>query len=186
MLIKSCFPTLGEHMPDTEARRAQQHGQSIKEKRLQLGLNRPAFVAEMARHGHDITPDYLNKLERGTAPLARASLAVREGIRTVLGYTTQEWFELTGLYAPHTPPAPATPAGPPIPPVIDPVTLPLIIPPELQQVIDEYGTQFPELNNETTLRALVAPRLFAGHSQGPQTPQQWLEYFLMNRRWFPQ
>ena len=173
-------------MPDTETQRAQQHGQSIKEKRLQLGLNRPAFVAEMAKHGQDITPDYLNKLERGTAPLARASLDVREAIRTVLGYSAQEWFERTELYAPDATPAQSRPSRPPIPPVIDPVTLPLVIPPELQQVIDDYGAQFPELHNETTLRALVAPRLFAGHSQGPQTPEQWLEYFLMNRRWFPQ
>lgn len=162
--------------------RAQQHGQLIKEKRLQLGLPRPAFVAEMAKHGADITPDYLNKLERGSAPLARASLEVREAIRAVLGLDQQEWQELTGLYTPDTP----TRRGPPLPPVVDPMTLPLVIPSELQQVIDQYGQQFPELHNETTLRALVAPRLFAGHRQGPQTPEQWLEYFLMNRRWFPQ
>ncbi|RJF72807.1 hypothetical protein D3875_15915 [Deinococcus cavernae] len=174
-------------MPDIETQRAQQHGRIIKEKRLLLGLNRPAFVAEMARHGHDITPDYLNKLERGTAPLARASLTVREGIRTVLGYSAQDWQALTGLYAPEaaTTSTHALPR-PPVPPVVDPVTLPLVIPLELQQIIDDYGAQFPELRNDTTLRALVAPRLFAGHSQGPQTPEQWLEYFLMNRRWFPQ
>lgn len=169
-----------------ETQRAQQHGESIKARRLDLGLNRPAFVAEMAKHGADITPDYLNKLERGTAPLARASLDVREGIRTVLGYTAQQWQNLTSLYVPDAAPAQIPAPRPPIPPVIDPVTLPLTIPPELQNVIDEYGSRYPELHNETTLRALVAPRLFAGHSQGPQTPEQWLEYFLMNRRWFPQ
>lgn len=164
--------------------RAAAHGQIIKAKRLKLGLNRPAFVAEMAKHGQDITPDYLNKLERGKAPLARASLDVREGIRTVLGYDQHRWQELTGLYTPNDSPPPRRP--PPVPPVVDPITLPLVIPPELQEVIRDYSQQFPELSNETTLRALVAPRLFAGHSQGPQTAEQWLEYFLMNRRWFPQ
>ena len=164
-----------------------EHGLLIKERRLDLGLNRPAFVAQMEKHGQDITPDYLNKLERGTAPLSRASLEVREAIRAVLGYSTEKWQELTGLYTPDVVSSP-TPRriGPPVPPVVQPLDLPLDIPAELQKVIDRHGRDYPELLNETTLRALVAPRLFAGHSQGPQTSDQWLEYFLMNRRWFPQ
>lgn len=80
--------------------RAEELGQLIKERRLDLGLNRPAFVAQMGKLGQDITPDYLNKLERGTASLARASLEVREAIRGVLGYSREEWREATGLFVP--------------------------------------------------------------------------------------
>ena len=77
--------------------RAEEHGKLVKERRLDLGLNRPAFVTQMQKHGQEITPDYLNKLERGTAPLSRASLEVREAIRIVLGFTAEKWHELTGL-----------------------------------------------------------------------------------------
>ena len=88
-------------MPGLEVgldQRAVDLGKLIKSKRLDLGLNRPAFVREMARHGEEITPDYLNKLESGVNSLTRASLKVREGIRIVLGYTTEEWQKATGLY----------------------------------------------------------------------------------------
>ena len=90
--------------------RAEAHGALIKERRLDLGLNRPAFVSQMQKHGQEITPDYLNKLERGTAALARASLEVREAIRAVLGYSPEKWQELTGLYTPTPPPRPLTDA----------------------------------------------------------------------------
>ncbi|MDB5044443.1 MAG: hypothetical protein JWQ08_493, partial [Deinococcus sp.] len=86
--------------------RAAQHGQIIQQRRLELGLNRPAFVTQMDKHGQHISADYLNKLERGTAALSRASLDVREAVRAVLGYSPEEWHARTGLYTPTSGPLP--------------------------------------------------------------------------------
>lgn len=92
------------HMQYADAEeRAMLHGELIKQRRLDLGLSRPAFCAEMGKHGQYITPDYLNKLERGIAELARASMPVREGMRSTLGYSHHEWATLTGLFTPMTP-----------------------------------------------------------------------------------
>jgi len=96
-------------MPEPRDARAVSLGKLIKEKRLDLGLNRPAFVREMARHGEEITADYLNKLESGAASLARASLEVREGIRIVLGFSVEAWHQATGLYTGLEAPAVPTP-----------------------------------------------------------------------------
>lgn len=173
--------------------RAQTHGTLIKERRLDLGLNRPAFVAQMQKHGQEITPDYLNKLERGTAPLSRASLEVREAIRAVLGYSSERWQELTGLYSPSATPAThaehsentlqRAPGAPPVAPVMAFRDTPVVIPKELQQVIDEHGDRYPELRDPTVQKIIAAPRNFGGPDNGPQTVEDWYEYFLLTRRY---
>lgn len=173
--------------PDPDPR-AQAHGTLVKERRLDLGLNRPAFVAQMHKHGQEITPDYLNKLERGTAPLSRASLDVREAIRAVLGYSPERWQELTGLYTPTEPtptgdPIQRAPGSPPIAPVVSFRDTPVVIPRELQQVIDEHGDRYPELRDPTVQKILAAPRNFGGPDNGPQTVDDWYEYFLLTRRY---
>lgn len=173
--------------------RAQAHGTLIKERRLDLGLNRPAFVAQMQKHGQEITPDYLNKLERGTAPLSRASLEVREALRAVLGYNPERWQELTGLYSPSAMPVVShdqteqglqtAPGAPPIAPVVAFRDTPVIIPKELQQVIDEHSDRYPELRDPTIQKIIAAPRNFGGPDNGPQTVEDWYEYFLLTRRY---
>ena len=81
-------------------RRAEEHGRLIKRRRLDLGLKRPAFVAEIAKLGQDMTADYLNKLEAGTRHLSNVSPVLRDAMRVVLGFSREEWIELTGLYTP--------------------------------------------------------------------------------------
>lgn len=143
--------------------RAVEHGLLVKERRLDLGLNRPAFVAQMEKHGQEITPDYLNKLERGTAPLSRASLEVREAIRAVLGYSTEKWQELTGLYTPDIAPEP-TPR-----PRLRP------IPAELQEMIDEKSALVPELAEERWQQYLAGQRF----STGRASAERWWNLYLV-------
>ncbi|WP_245808440.1 XRE family transcriptional regulator [Deinococcus hopiensis] len=157
-----------------------EHGELIKERRLDLGLNRPAFVSEMEKHGQEITPDYLNKLERGTASLSRASLEVREAIRAVLGYSAEEWQELTGLYSPEA--TPQRRGGPPIPPVVPFRETPITIPRELLEMVEQYGDTWPVLKTEKMQRMLAAPRNFGGAEVGPQTAEDWLDYWMANKR----
>ncbi|GGM39613.1 hypothetical protein GCM10008956_15070 [Deinococcus arenae] len=80
--------------------RAEQHGRLIKRRRLELGLKRPAFVAEIQKLGQDMSADYLNKLESGARHLSNASPVLRDAIRAVLGFSKEEWVEKIGLYTP--------------------------------------------------------------------------------------
>lgn len=79
--------------------------------------------------------------------------------------------------------ATSTRPGPPIPPVVPHRETPVTIPPELQQVIDEHGGTYPELRDPTIQKIIAAPRNFGGPDNGPQTAQDWLEYFLVTRRY---
>ncbi|MFB9991266.1 helix-turn-helix domain-containing protein [Deinococcus oregonensis] len=73
--------------------------------------------------------------------------------------------------------------GPPIPPVVPHRETPVVIPRELQEVIDEYGEDYPELLDPTIQRIIAAPRNFGGPDNGPQTAKDWFEYFLVSRRY---
>jgi len=154
-------------------------GRIIKSKRLDLGLNRPAFVREMARHGEEITPDYLNKLESGVNSLTRASLKVREGIRIVLGYSREEWQTKTGLYAADLDPV-EPPSGFPAP--LYPRRQEVYMPEGLKDAIKLFGgvPEYAELNDPEIQRQLAQVRGFNG---GPQTAGEWLEFYRANRPW---
>ena len=157
--------------------RAVDLGRLIKSKRLDLGLNRPAFVREMARHGEEITPDYLNKLESGVNSLVRASLKVREGIRTVLGYTREDWHAATGLYAAElTDP----PAGFPAP--LYKKRDEIYMPEGLRDAIKMFGDvpEYADLKDPDVQRQLANHRGFDG---GPQSAGQWLAFFQANKPW---
>lgn len=148
--------------------RAAEHGALVKERRLDRGLNRPAFVREMARHGQEITPDYLNKIERGTAPLSRASLEVREAMRAVLGFSADEWEELTGLYA-------AQPTAPePQPQPKAPAQEEVEIPDGLREAIDLYGSRFSDLQDPAWQRYLAG---FNWRTGRPEEPERWLDLY---------
>lgn len=89
----------------------QDHGDWINQQRLKRGLRWSEVGKAMERfHGVSVTTDYLYKLRRGAAPLANASLEVREALRNVLGISEDDWYAGTGLYTPgYTPTPPKTP-----------------------------------------------------------------------------
>ncbi|WP_407572095.1 hypothetical protein [Deinococcus altitudinis] len=144
----------------------------IKSKRLDIGLNRPAFVREMARHGEEITPDYLNKLESGVNSLARASLKVREGIRIVLGYSREEWHAATGLYA-----AESTETVSSLPSASKQSSKSIQLSDTLRAFIDEYSAKFKELLEPRWQRWLAN----TDFRDEPETPEDWLAVFLYFR-----
>jgi SOS-response transcriptional repressor LexA len=80
--------------------RARKLGKLVKRWRLERGLNRNEALTELNKLGVDISYGYLNKLESGDRSLASASIEIREGIRTMLGISREEWERETGLYTP--------------------------------------------------------------------------------------
>lgn len=154
--------------PNHDAR-ADEHGRFIKERRLDLGLNRPAFVAEMARHGQDITPDYLNKLESGRAPLSRASLTVREALRAVLGFSKEQWQEATGLYVAPASDSPVSPSE-----AAASAPRPRPLPDGLQAAIDVYGKRFSDLLDPAWQQYMAKFRWRTGQ---PEDAEAWLDLY---------
>jgi SOS-response transcriptional repressor LexA len=83
-----------------EEQRAKKLGKYVQERRMQLGLKRPEFIAEMERLGESITADHLAKLEGGHRYLQNAAVSTREAIRTILKIDPETWYKDTGLYVP--------------------------------------------------------------------------------------
>ncbi|CAM3469593.1 hypothetical protein DESA109040_13790 [Deinococcus saxicola] len=127
----------------------------------------------MARHGQDITPDYLNKLEGGRAPLSRASLPVREALRAVLGFSSEQWQEATGLYvAPTASPHPASAAA-----------LGYDVPdtrPEIPEALQEAARLYGDNPAFSDLRLPKWQELLANlpYKNGPRDAQEWLKAFV--------
>ena len=80
---------------------AKRHGAFLEEYRLDRGLRWSEVARDMQRlHGVSVTADYLGKIKRGTAPLARMSVDAREALRAVLGISAEAWRQGIGLYVP--------------------------------------------------------------------------------------
>lgn len=158
---------LGGHMDAKEA------GQAMRRFRQRRGLTQEQVVEQSTVP----TPQYLSALENGRHDIRNSDHF--PSLAQVLGLSNDEIRELRPDLIWEDRP------GPPIPPVVEPVELPLVIPDELQQVIDQYGANYPELRNTRTLRALTAIRREVGNGYGPQTAADWFEVFVANRRWFP-
>jgi hypothetical protein len=122
----------------------------------------------MDKHGQEITPDYLNKLERGTAPLSRASLEVREAIRAVLGYSPEKWQELTGLYVPETVAGPELRVSLQVKPPYQ------ALPQGLQAAVDTYGKRFDDLRDPKWQQYLAG---FSWREGEPEDPEAWLDLY---------
>lgn len=168
-----------------QATSSRDHGHFLDEKRADLGIRWSEVARDMERlYGVSVTADYLGKIRRGAAPLAKMSVDAREALRKVLRISAEEWDEVTGLYTPELAdaPAPARRGGPPIPPVIPFRETRIAIPRELLEMVEKHGDAFPILKTEQMQRMLAAPRNFGGAEVGPQTAEDWFDYWMANKR----
>lgn len=182
-------------MADKIDNTAAQHGRFLEDRRLDLGLKWSEIARDMERlYGVSVTADYLSKIKRGVAPLSKMAVDSREALRKVLRISVDQWETTTGLYTPAGEDLVSRVAdniehmgrrrGPPIPPVVPFRETPVEIPDELQRMIDNNSDRYPQLLDRTIQRIIAAPRNFGGPDNGPQTEDEWLEYWITNRRWF--
>lgn len=73
-------------------------------------------------------------------------------------------------------------SGPPIPPVIPFRETPITIPPQLLEMVEKHGDDYPVLKTERMQRMLAAPRAHGGLEVGPQTVEDWFDYWMANKR----
>lgn len=77
---------------------------------------------------------------------------------------------------------PAGRPGPPIPPVVPFRETRITIPRELLEMVEKHKKDFPVLATERMQRMLAAPRAHGGSDVGPQTAEDWFDYWMANKR----
>lgn len=130
------------------------------------------------------TPQYLSALENGRYDIRNSDHF--QSLVTLYGLTVEQVREVNpGAVVEITAPsADDTPRrkGPPVPPVVPFRETPITIPRELQEMVEKHGGDYPILRTAHMQRMLAAPRAHGGPEVGPQTAEDWFDYWMANKR----
>ena len=155
-------------------------GELIRKRREDKGLTQEQVVEATTVP----VAAYLSELENGKVSVGRSkhfpSLASylnlsEDDIRAI------NPSAVITVAAPEPASAPRRP-GPPIPPVIPFRETPISVPRELLEMVEKHGDAYPVLKTERMQRMLAAPRNFGGAEVGPQTAEDWFDYWMANKR----
>lgn len=148
------------------------------EQRAELAAKLQQYIARSGKTQRQIAEEigveesYVSKLAGGTVGWVN-SRKYFAPLVLALGLSPEEVKEIKPdavvEFKAHT--APASDPDPPIP----------MLPDELLEASRLYGDSTPALRNTRILQQLAAVRHWDG---GPRTPQDWLEFYLDNRRRF--
>ncbi|GGR31164.1 helix-turn-helix domain-containing protein [Deinococcus ruber] len=164
-------PSQPYESPALDAR--QKVGFALRRARKDAGLT----LAQAAERS-GLSRSTIGSIERGEHDLASVAGKNMMLLHEAFGLRQSEFEKIISPVYGNTPRY-----GSPVPPIAAQVELPLTIPPELQEVIDEHAKNYPELRDETMLRIITAPRDFGGADHGPQSAEEWFEYFLLTRKY---
>lgn len=153
-------------------------GALLKAARKKLGLTQGQVIEAVGIPNQS----YLSALENGRYNVANSEYL--PGLAQVLKLTVEEVRTINPaavitLADPADPPR----KGPPVPPVVPFRDTPVTIPRELQEMIDKHSAHYPMLLDPTIQRIIAAPRNFGGPDAGPQTAEDWFEYWMVTKRY---
>jgi len=127
--------------------------------------------------------------------IANARPRIQRMLSYLLGWSAEEFESAVGISIPAvsylgsiTPKTTSEPAytprrgGPPVPPVVPFRETPISILHELLEMVEKYGDTYPILRTDRMQRMLAAPRAHGGLEVGPQTAEDWFEYWIANKR----
>ncbi|UQN05506.1 hypothetical protein [Deinococcus sp. QL22] len=159
-----------------------------KSKEVAEQLNDPQLSAfsqqTLSRLESDKTGEYI----------ANARPRIQRMLSYLLGWSAEEFEAAVGISIPAVSYLGSVPTestletytprrgGPPIPPVVSFRETPISIPNELLEMVEKYGDTYPILKTERMQRMLAAPRAHGGLEVGPQTADDWFEYWIANKR----
>lgn len=129
------------------------------------------------------TPQYLSALENGRYDIRNSDHF--QSLVTLYGLTVEQVREVNpGAVVEAAPSESDTPRrkGPPVPPVVPFRETPITIPRELQEMVEKHGNDYPILRTAHMQRMLAAPRAHGGPEVGPQTAEDWFDYWMANKR----
>ena len=133
----------------------------------------------------DVSQSLVSQIERGVQHPTGVSVERFARLLSALNWTAQAFSEATGISLGPTveeSPAPRRPGPPSVPSVVPFRQTRITIPRELQEMVEKHGDAYPVLKTEQMQRMLAAPRNFGGAEVGPQTAEDWFDYWMANKR----
>ena len=144
---------------------------------IRRARERKTLTQEQVAEHLGVDKSYVSKLEGGLHHAGRSKYFPQ--LVATLDLTPDEVRDLNPGAVIEVAPARK---GPPVSPVVPFRETPISIPPELTAMVEQYGHQYPILNTERMQRMLAAPRAHGGLEVGPQTPEDWFDYWMANKR----
>ena len=154
-------------------------GALLRTKREALRLTQEQVITEVGIP----TITQLSEYENGKVSIARSKYF--PGLARVLKLTEEDIRSINpSAVFDAAPSADDTPRrkGPPVPPVVPFRETPITIPRELQEMVEKHGGDYPILRTAHMQRMLAAPRAHGGPEVGPQTAEDWFDYWMANKR----
>lgn len=136
-------------------------------------------IQQLAEKSTVSDPDYLSNLLSGRINVGRSKHF--PSIARALGLNAEDVAYINPNLIVQVAPLPGN-AFPPVPPVVPFRETPITIPRELLEMVEKYGDSYPVLKTEQMQRMLAAPRNFGGAEVGPQTAEDWFDYWMANKR----
>lgn len=133
--------------------------------------------------GEEVGQAAVSYWELGKVDLKKVHPRRVQAYAEALGISEDRLAEAAGLDPEELFPTAPARKGPPVPPVVPFRETPVSIPRELQEMIDKHSGQYPMLRDPTIQRIIAAPRNFGGPDAGPQTAEDWFEYWMVTKRY---
>ena len=162
-------------MAPNEGLSAAEAGALVKQRRKERGLTQEQLVEKTGLSSQS----YLSALEKGRYHIGRSEHFGAVAQALSLSAEDVKAINPSAVITLAAPPR----KGPPVPPVVPFRDTPVTIPRELQEMIDKHSGQYPMLLDPTIQRIIAAPRNFGGPDAGPQTAEDWFEYWMVTKRY---
>lgn len=155
---------------------------ALKVRRAALGKSQE----QVALDSGILNQTTVSELEGGRYEVSNLAIARLAGLARGLEWTLAELeaalgldFDLGSLEQADKPRRPGPPS---VAPVVPFRQTRITIPRELQEMVEKHGDAYPVLKTEQMQRMLAAPRNFGGAEVGPQTAEDWFDYWMANKR----
>ncbi|MVN86853.1 helix-turn-helix domain-containing protein [Deinococcus sp. HMF7620] len=151
-------------------------GKILKAARKALGLTQGQVIDAVGIPNQS----YMSALENGRYNVANSEYF--PALAQLLRLTIEQVREINPSAVITVAADPGPRRGPPIPPVVPFRETPITIPHELLEMVEKHGDNYPILRTPQMQRMLAAPRNFGGAEVGPQTAEDWFDYWMANKR----
>lgn len=164
------------YMPSSPQLTKEEAGALLRAAREQLGLTQDQVVDQAGIP----TITQLSEYENGKVNIARSKYLPK--LAAILRLTEEDIRSINPSAVFNATSDAASRRGPPVPPVVPFRDTPITIPPELLEMVEKHGDAYPVLKTDQMQRMLAAPRNFGGAEVGPQTAEDWFDYWMANKR----
>lgn len=150
-------------------------GQILKQARKARGLTQGQVIEAVGIPNQS----YLSALENGRYNVANSEYF--PALAQLLRLTVEQVRAINPSAVITVSSEPSPRSGPLVKPRLPEVEVRLEVPSGLQEAIEKYGDDYPELHLEANQRALTSLHRYGGAND--LSSKEWFEVFMANRRW---